>query len=90
MQASCTFSTRVHMLCTSCMLPQDEYSQRITVLRQRAGELKVWAAWQDLPRELEEPMFRWGVGRLLLLCCCCYRCCCCCHSQRLCVCQGCS
>jgi hypothetical protein len=39
---------------------QDEYSQRITVLRQRAGELKVWAAWQDLPQALVDPMFRCG------------------------------
>jgi hypothetical protein len=51
------------LLCLPLLLcAQDEYSQRITVLRQRAGELKVWAAWQDLPQALVDPMFRWAVA----------------------------
>lgn len=60
MAATC--HTCKHVQCTQAAapyLPQDEDTQRLSTLRQRAGELKLWATWQDLPQELVDPMFRW-------------------------------
>jgi hypothetical protein len=37
---------------------QDEHAQRLSALRGRTAELKVWAAWSDLPTDLEDALFR--------------------------------
>jgi hypothetical protein len=52
---ACGSTLRFHVCCADV---QDEHAQRLAALRGRTAELKVWAAWSDLPPDLEDALFR--------------------------------